>query len=415
MPSLLQNPMSRRLFLRGSALVGCSLAASPWLTTVTLAAAPWDHRLVVIILRGAMDGLDVVRPIGDKNFAGYRPSLMAGAAALPLDGFFGLHPDLGSLMPLWQAGELGFAHAVSTPYRDKRSHFDGQDILEAGTGLDVPEPQVKDGWLNRMLQGVPGLTSETAFAVGRDEMKVLGGAAPHSGWAPDAKLMLSSQSRRLLAQLYEGDPLFHAASEQAMDLSERLAAETAKGDGTDAMRGMGGMATPAKAPDGAGEPDKIAAFTAEQMRGTTRIAAFSIIGWDTHAAQQATLKRPLGTLANTILTLKAGLGPIWKQTTVLAMTEFGRTARENGSEGTDHGTGGLMLIAGGAARGGKVYGRWPGLDDAALFEQRDLMPTADVRAYAAWAMRGLYGLDRGVLEKTVFPGLDMGEDPGILL
>lgn len=398
------SPVSRRLFLKGSAFVGCSLAAQPFLTTVTLAAAPWDHRLVVIILRGAMDGLDVVRPVGDKAFAGYRPTLIADETALPLDSMFALTPDLADLMPLWKSGELGFAHAVSTPYRDKRSHFDGQDILEAGTGLDVPEPQVRDGWLNRMLQGVPGLSSETAFAVGRDEMKVLMGPAAHSGWAPDAKLTLSAQSRRLLARVYEGDPLFHAASEQAMDLSERLAAE----GGGSGMKDM--MAGPA----GTDQAQKIAAFTAEQMRGATRIAAFSITGWDTHSAQRATLKRALAQLSATILTLKSGLGPVWGQTTVLAMTEFGRTARENGTQGTDHGTGGVMLLAGGAVKGGKVYGRWPGLGESQLFEQRDLLPTADVRSYAAWAMRGLYGLDTGVLEKTIFPGLDMGSDPGIL-
>ncbi|MBI1218922.1 MAG: DUF1501 domain-containing protein [Rhodobacteraceae bacterium] len=406
----LDGPMSRRLFLKGSALVGCSLAATPFLTSVTLAAAPWDQRLVVIILRGAMDGLDVVRPVGDPAYAAYRPTLLTGDPALPLTDMFALHPDLGDLMPLWKAGELGFAHAVSTPYRDKRSHFDGQDILEAGTGLDVPEPSVRDGWLNRMLQGVPGMTAETAFAVGRDEMKVLIGPAPHAAWAPDAKLVLSAQSRRLLGKVYEADPLFHAASMEAMDLSDRMMAEA-----PDKAGGMAGMAAPVADPGGKAQPDKIAAFAADQLKQATRIAAFSINGWDTHNGQRAALKRALATLSNTILTLKADLGPVWKKTTVLAMTEFGRTARENGTGGTDHGTGGVMLMAGGAVRGGKIYGRWPGLDDAALFEQRDLLPTADVRSYAAWAMRGLYGLDSGVLEKTIFPGLDMGADPGLLL
>lgn len=410
----LEGPMSRRLFLKGSALVGCSLAASPFLTTVTLAAAPWDQRLVVIILRGAMDGLDVVRPVGDPAFAGYRSTTLAGDPSIPLTGIYALHPDLADLMPLWQAGELGFAHAVSTPYRDKRSHFDGQDILEAGTGLDVPEPSVRDGWLNRMLQGVPGMTSETAFAVGRDEMKVLMGPAPHAAWAPDAKLVLSTQSRRLLGRIYEADPLFHAASIEAMDLSDQLTPDApAMGGGM--AGGMAGMAAPADAAAGKAQPDKIAQFAADQLKQATRIAAFSINGWDTHNGQRAALRRALATLSNTILTLKSDLGPVWKKTTVLAMTEFGRTARENGTGGTDHGTGGVMLMAGGAVRGGRVYGRWPGLDDASLFEQRDLMPTADVRSYAAWAMRGLYGLDTGVLERTVFPGLDMGSDPGLLL
>jgi uncharacterized protein (DUF1501 family) len=116
-----------------------------------------------------------------------------------------------------------------------------------------------------------------------------------------------------------------------------------------------------------------------------------------------------------MLRLRERLGPVWGKTTVLAVTEFGRTVAENGSRGTDHGTGGLMVMAGGAVRGGRVYGRWPGLAEADLYERRDLMPTGDVRAYAAWAMRGLFGLDRGLLEGTVFPGLQMEEDPGILL
>ncbi len=321
-------------------------------------------------------------------------------------------------LPLWQKGELGFAHAVSTPYRDKRSHFDGQDILEAGTGLDVPEPSVRDGWLNRMLQGVPGLTSETAFAVGRDEMKVLMGRANYSSWAPDAKLGLSSQSRNLLEAMYHNDPLFRDAATEAMDLSDQLAAEGDQDMGGEAMGGM--MAQPATAQPAAKaagpmKPDPLAQFAASRLKQDTRIATFSIGGWDTHRGQKGVLARQLATLSNTILTLRDDLGPVWARTTVIAMTEFGRTARENGSGGTDHGTGGVMVMAGGAVKGGQIYGRWPGLSDAALYAQRDLMPTADVRAYAAWAMRGMYGLDSGVLEKTVFPGLDMGQDPRILL
>lgn len=153
--------LSRRVFLRSGALIGCSLAAQPLLTTITFAAAPGDARFVVLILRGAMDGLDVVRPVGDPAFKGLRKATLAGDPSIPLTGMFALHPDLAPLMPLWKAGELGFAHAVSTPYRNKRSHLDGQDILEAGTGLDVPDHSVKDGWLNRMLRAMPGLRARS--------------------------------------------------------------------------------------------------------------------------------------------------------------------------------------------------------------------------------------------------------------
>ena len=397
--------MNRRFFLKGAALAGCSVAAHPFLTTVTLADAPWESRLVVIVLRGAMDGLDVVRPVGDPDYALQRPDLSDGT--LDLDGYFGLHPALAGLLPLWAAGELGFVHAVSTPYRDKRSHFDGQDLLEAGTGMDVPLGTLRDGWLNRMLQAVPGLSAETAYAIGRDEMPVLAGAAPVSNWAPDLRLPLTAQNRRLLEEVYHDDPLFRAAASEAMTLADLLAVEDSADPMASAME---------KAPGGAkAQIDSLVDFTAGRLRGQTRIAAFSQSGWDTHAGQKTAIQKPLAGLERTLLRLKDRLGPVWGQTTVLAMTEFGRTVRENGSRGTDHGTGGVMLLAGGAIRGGRIYGRWPGLAESDLYDRRDLLPTSDVRAHAAWTMRGLYGFDRSVLEGAIFPGLDMGADPGFIL
>ncbi|MHC0053406.1 DUF1501 domain-containing protein [Actibacterium sp. D379-3] len=389
------KPLSRRGFLTRSLALGCSAAAAPLLTPVTLAAAPWDQRLVVIILRGAMDGLDVVQPYGDPVLAANRATLAFGEAggAHDLDGFFSLHPGLSALMPLWDQGELGFVHAVSTPYRDKRSHFDGQDLLEAGTGFDLGASSVRDGWLNRMLQTVPGLSAETAYAIGEGDLLVLKGAAGVASWAPDARLDLTPQARGLMERVAHHDPLFRDAVSEAIAIVESLEAEAA-----------GGMAQ-AK---GAKDHEKVAAFAASRLRGDTRIAAFSINGWDTHNRQTAALKRPLAALSDTLLALKAGLGPVWGQTSVIAMTEFGRTVRENGTGGTDHGTGGAMVLAGGAVRGGRVYGDWPGLGEAELYKGRDLMPTADVRAYAASAMQGLFGLNRSVLEGAVFPGLDMG-------
>jgi len=161
---------------------------------------------------------------------------------------------------------------------------------------------------------------------------------------------------------------------------------------------------------------KVAQFAAGQLRGDTRIVSFSITGWDSHLDQKRVIGRAMDQLAETITTLKTDLGPdVWGKTAVLAMTEFGRTARVNGSRGTDHGTAGAMLMAGGAVRGGRVYGGWPGLDEADLYARRDLMPTSDVRAHTAWIMRGMTGLDRGALEGAVFPGLDMDRDLGLLL
>jgi uncharacterized protein (DUF1501 family) len=384
--------LTRRRLLQG---IGCSIAASPFVTPVSMAAVPSDNRLVVVILRGAMDGLDVLQPYGDPDLARLRPGWGIGpaAGALDLTGFHAMHPALADLKPLWDAGDLAFAQAVSTPYRGKRSHFDGQDILEAGTPGLGPE-RGRDGWLNRLLAGIPGATGTTAFAVGRQDMLVLRGDAAHSSWSPDAQLDLAPATQSLLTHIYQGDALFADAAAGALALSQ---------DG--AMEMEGGRK---------GQQNAVFDFTAEQLRGETRIAALSIGGWDTHRAQERQIAGPLDTLQRGILRLRDGLGADWDRTTVLAMTEFGRTAAINGTKGTDHGTGGVMVMAGGAVRGGKVYGDWPGLAEAALFERRDLMPTRDVRAYAAWVLAGQFGIGRTLLEQVVFPGLDMGADPRLL-
>lgn len=395
-----QSP-SRRRFLTQSIALGCSAAASPFLTPVTLAAAPGDNRLVVIILRGAMDGLDVLRPVGDPQFRTLRPTLAGDG--LPLDNFFALHPALDGLHPLWQAGELAFAPATSTPYRDRRSHFDGQDHLEAGTTGDLPAALHRDGWLNRMLTLLPQADARTAFAVGRERMLILEGQAPMTQWEPGTGLDLSPQSRLLLGYLFAADPLFSEAGLTALDMTGMDLPDL--DDGDDAM-------TPAPP---AGDTGALAAYVAEQLRGPTRIASFSLSGWDTHYRQERAILPALRRLQDAILALRTGLGPDWTRTTVLAMTEFGRTMRENGTTGTDHGTGGALIMAGGALRGGRMFGGWPGLAESDMYAGRDLMPTRDIRAYAAWAMHDLFGLNASDLARTVFPGLDMGDSPRLLL
>lgn len=399
--------MDRRAFLSGLAL-GCSAAASPLLTPVSFAAAPWDNRLVVIILRGGMDGLDAVRPLGDPDYAALRPDLSDDS--LPLgNGFFAAHPSLGPLAPLWQSGELGFVHAVSTPYRDKRSHFDGQDILEAGsTGLS---DGIRDGWLNRLLQVAPGVSAETAYAIGREQMLILTGAARIGSWSPQTRLRLSPQAERLLELVYHDDPLFRDASARAIE----IAAEASDGAAREETREMLEDSPMMEGVRLGGGHVQIAEFAASRLRADTRIAAFSLNGWDTHNNQHSGLPRAMSQLSDTLLTLRAGLGgEIWGKTAVVCMTEFGRTARQNGTRGTDHGTGGAMVLAGGALRGGRVVADWPGLAEADLYARRDLMPTRDVRAHAAWIMRGLFGLSRTDLEQAIFPGLDLGDDPGHL-
>lgn len=389
--------ITRRFLLKSATLAACSAAAHPLMNTMTFASAPGENRLVVIVLRGAMDGLDVVQPYGDKALRGLRKKLSVGpdGGAHDLDGFFALHETLTDLLPLWKSGELAFAHAVATPYRDKRSHFDGQDLLEAGTGNDLPISQQKGGWLNRLLQDMPGVQAETAYSVGTEEMLILSGKAHALSWAPDARLELSPQAKLLLSDIYHDDPLFRDAANDA--------------------EAIGGALEPPKKAGPGGDAAKLARFAASRLNGATRIAAFSLSGWDSHAQQERVIGRSLGQLATAILTLREALGSNWQRTAVLAVTEFGRTVRENGSSGTDHGTGGAMLMAGGAIKGGKVYGDWPGLGEGKLYEDRDLLPTRDVRAYAGWAMRGLFGTSSAAIEGSIFPGLELGPDPRILL
>ena len=391
--------VSRRRFLGQIGAVGCSAAASPLITPVVLASAPHDARLVVIILRGALDGLDAVQPYGDANLAGVRSIVSTGTkgGALDLDGFYALHAELTDLMPLWTSGELGFVHAVSTPYRNKRSHFDGQDFLEnGGSSRDGVLTPAEDGWLNRLLPLIGGATETTAFSVGRERLRLISGDAPHSSWSPDAGLDLSPQAELLLEAIYQGDPLFRAAAEKASDLSQ-----------------TNEMVSPARA----GRAEALAEFAAARLNEETRIAAFSLGGFDTHRNQPVTIKRCLRELQTAILTLRSGLGENWDKTAVLAMTEFGRTVRENGSQrdgsrnGRRHDNSRWR-----AARWSACLGQWPGLDPRRImFDRRDLMPTSDLRLYAGHVMRGLFGVEASDIEKTVFPGLDMGDEPGLLL
>lgn len=403
--------MQRRKFLLSGAALGCSAAASPLITPVALASAPWDARLVVIILRGGMDGLDVVQPYGDRNFAAMRPNLGVGEAAdaLDLDGYFAAHPAMAPLTPLWNAGELAFVHAASTPYRDKRSHFDGQDILEAGIA-DLGQG-MRDGWLNRMLQLVPGIEAETAYAVGQNRMLILSGDTATSSWSPRTQLQLSPQTERLLELIYHDDPLFRAASADAMSIAQDLRMQPDLQDETQDMVDADPMMQNIRRN---GAHVQLAEFAATRLRAETRIASFSIGGWDTHNQQERGLSKALGQLAETLLTLKAGLGREWQKTAVVCMTEFGRTVRENGTKGTDHGTGGAMALAGGAIKGGHVVTNWPGLGSADLYAGRDLMPTRDVRDIAGWIMHGLLGQSIHDIENTIFPGVAMTDNPGLL-
>jgi len=375
--------MQRRTFLTRSAALGCSLAANPLMTPMAFADAPWDNRLVVIILRGAMDGLDVLRPIGDPAYAALRPKIEDGKG-LDLNGFWALHPALAPLLPLWSAGEFGAVHAVSTPYRDKRSHFDGQDLLEAG-GVAL-DGRINDGWLNRLLQTVPGMTADVAYAIGREQMAILTGDAPAARWSPEAALRLTPHVQRLLDLVYHDDPLFRNASAQAIEIASQVSESAAQDDAmADMMAADPMMADVSKR----GAHLEIAQFAAARLRGAARVASFSINGWDTHQTQRQGITRALGQLSDTILTLRSGLGPVWDKTAVLCLTEFGRTARENASAGTDHGTAAPVFAIGGQVAGG-LSGRRPALDQLV---DGDLAYTTDYRTLYAATLNDLWAID----------------------
>ncbi|CAN7310099.1 MULTISPECIES: DUF1501 domain-containing protein [Neorhizobium] len=374
-------PLSRRGFLAGA----CCAAGASIITPVSFAAMPGDNRFVTIILRGAMDGLDFVQPYGDPAYAALRPKLglRPDTGLIDLDGFFGLNPAASALMPLWQAGELSFVHAVSTPYRDQRSHFDGQDMLETG-GNGKGE---RTGWLNRTLAVIPRSNARKAIDINTSMELILSGPNEADSWSSQSNFALAEDEIAFLDRLYAGDPAFAKAMEEAKktDISaDSLYADSKRGAGiADVARLAGGM-----------------------LREDYRIASFSINGWDTHVGQQGQFKKAVGDLSTAILTLKAALGEdAWKKTVVLAMTEFGRTARENGTKGTDHGTGGLAVLAGGAIPGGKVLGKWPGLSEDKLLDRRDLMPTGDVREVAAAMLYRQFGIEPDTLTAKVFPGL----------
>ncbi len=374
--------LSRRSFLASA----CCVAAAPIFTPVTFAAMPGDNRFVTIVLRGAMDGLDLVQPYGEAGFAALRPTLALtpDAGLFDLDGHFGLHPEAADLLPLWKNKELAFVHAVSTPYRDQRSHFDGQDMLESG-GEHVSEE--KTGWLNRALAVIPRSDARRAIDINTTTELILSGPNNVDVWASDSGLDPAKDEMQFLKRLYAGDPAFASAMAEATRAN--AASMSAEPDG---MRGKGVV--------------EVATFAGGMLKGDYRIASFSISGWDTHAGQVEQFKRPVQELAQAINTLKATLGAdIWSKTVVLAMTEFGRTVRENGSGGTDHGTGGCAVLAGGGINGGRILGRWPGLNDQQLLDARDLAPTADIRELAAAALYRQFDVTAGDLTSKIFPGV----------
>jgi uncharacterized protein (DUF1501 family) len=362
------------------------------------AAGARDPRLAVIILRGALDGLTAVPPVGDPSYKGLREQIAFGFdgpnKVLPLDGFFGLHPSMPNLARLYGQHQAAVVHACATGYRD-RSHFDGQDVLESGF---AGPGHTESGWLNRLLASLPkgdrvsASGTSRGLAIGANAPLVIRGDVPVLGWAPPALKQADPELPQRLSDLYaHTDPLF------ARVLAEGI--QTGKiASGLD-MKAKGGAGDP----NGMEQMAAGAARLLAQPEGP-RITAFAFEGWDTHAQELARLARLLGGLDGAFAAFERELGPAWKDTVVVVMTEFGRTARVNGTQGTDHGTGTVMFLVGGAVRGGRVIADWPGLRSNQLREGRDLAPTSDVRNVMKGVAVDLLGAPTSALQQSVFPG-----------
>jgi len=382
---------SRRVFLAGA---GAFIA---WAGLPRAAfAGSADPRLVVVILRGAMDGLAVVPPVGDPDYAALRGELAIGAGGreqgLPLDGFFALNDAMPGLHALYGKGQALIVHAAASPYRE-RSHFDGQDVLESG----MAGPKASDsGWLNRVTQALPQgerVRPISGLAATPTVPLILRGAAPTLTWTPPTLRPASADTMSRLLGLYgEADPELARVLLAGVDLDALAVGEAARN-----------------------RPGGLAAAFAEVARGSgkllvaedgPRIAALSYDGWDTHineGPESGRLAGLLGALDGALSALAQEMAPVWDDTVIAVMTEFGRTARANGNEGTDHGTATTAFLLGGGVKGGRVLADWPGLKPSQLHEDRDLAPTTDLRAVLKGVLRDHLGLSERVLATEIFP------------
>jgi uncharacterized protein (DUF1501 family) len=399
------SPMnsSRRRFL-----IGAGALAATAIPNALFAYTGGSSRLVVVILRGALDGLAALPPYGDPDYASLHRELAIAApgapdGALALNNTFGLHPSLGFLHERFAAGELVVFDAVASPYRD-RSHFDGQNVLENGLAKPIG---TADGWLNRALASLPrgggpagGRGGDRAVAISQNVPLILRGEAAVISKSPQATPDVDEDLLARLADLYSKDDWFSARLSDAVQ-TEKMA------DGAADLSGMSKQTAGA----GAAYPNRVAAvarMASELMRGDggPEIAVIEASGWDTHANQggaKGILATRLAGLDQGLKSLADGLGPLWPQTAVLVVTEFGRTAAVNGTRGTDHGTGGCAFLVGGAVRGGQVIADWPSLRRTALLDNRDLKPTLDLRSVFKAVLDEHMHVDANTLAKRVFP------------
>jgi uncharacterized protein (DUF1501 family) len=398
--------MKRRDFLNAMAAgagVLLPVGRNAWAAT---SDNPTGRKLIVVMLRGAVDGLNVVAPVGDENYLRLRPTIGLTApggagGAIDLDGYFGLHPALAGLQPLWQEKKLAFVHASGSP-DETRSHFDAQDYMESATPGRKNTP---DGWMNRLVAHLPGTsTPSRLLGIGPVMPRILSGSAaainlPNGAAGTRANILDRPAIGAAFDQLYAGHARFGRAYEDGKSAHKEvmMAAESHEMQAADQG-----------APLPNGFPDD-AARLATLMRNDPRIqlAFVALGGWDTHTNQGSgtgQLANRLAPLGQGLAVLAQRLGSLFDDTTVVVMSEFGRTAHENGNGGTDHGHGNVIWVLGGRINGGKVYGDWPGIGDSSLNEGRDLAVTTDFRSVLAQvAERHLRLSDKDLAQ--VFPAM----------
>jgi uncharacterized protein (DUF1501 family) len=361
-------------------------------------------RLVLVIMRGALDGLAAVPPLGDRDYPELRRELALrppgeSGGALPLGGFFGLHPSLAFLQQCYTARELIVLHALASPYRE-RSHFDGQDVLENGS----PRPHaLQTGWLNRALGAAPRPAArEAGVALGQNVPLVMRGPAAVTSWSPSKLTGLDEDTLARLTDLYAGDALL------ATRLADALAANAMAAGGSGEARAMMPPAVASRGARGNARYAEVVRAAGGFLRRADgpKVAVFDTSGWDTHANEggaQGQLAARLGELDAGLAMLHQELGPAWQHTAVLLVTEFGRTAAVNGTRGTDHGTATVAFLVGGAVDGGRVIADWPGLSSHALYQGRDLAPTLDLRSVLKGVLSEHLAVPIRALEQDVFP------------
>ncbi len=372
--------LNRRSLLAGSLALGATGLVWP---RMAFAQATGTKNVLLVILRGAADGLAMLAPTGDPSFAALREATLPDfEGARKADSMFTIHPSFEHVGKAYGQGEALFVHATATSYRE-RSHFDGQNMLETGGTKPFAK---RDGWLNRLvsLVGESAGSTPKALAIAPTMPLALRGGAPASSYAPSTLPDASEDFMQRVSLLYQDDAQLGGLLSQALE-TQAMASDSTLRNLRDA--------------EAAG---KLAAslMTGE---GSARIAMIELDGWDTHANQSGAFGRAARNLDALLGAYRTGMGSAWNDTLVLVATEFGRTARMNGTRGTDHGTGTATFVMGGSVRGGRVIADWPGLSNAALFEQRDLNPTTSLEAVLAGASAEHLGLDPRLTMARLFP------------